>query len=353
MSHALMGESVANLVAESCEYILANQLADGSIPWFEGGHLDPWDHIEAAMALSVGGYKKEAELAYRWLRDQQLEDGSWGIRYEKGVLVDTSRRETNFCAYIATGIWHHFKVTHDFGFVEAMWPCVQRALDCVVAQQSGFGEISWAVNEQSEPLDDALVTGCSSIYKSLECGIRLGELLAENCGDYRSAYFALGDALRYRPERFDRNWESKARFSMDWFYPVLCGVYDKPTAKERIAARWDEFVVDGIGCRCVADEPWATVAESCELVMALHAAGLTEQAEQLLGWLLQWRDDDGVHWTGWQFVDKAYWPLEKPTWTAAAFVLALDTTYQLTDASVLFCSTLSSNEHLSPLEYHE
>ena len=28
------------------------QRPDGMIPWFEGGHCDPWNHVESAMALS-------------------------------------------------------------------------------------------------------------------------------------------------------------------------------------------------------------------------------------------------------------------------------------------------------------
>ena len=27
----------------------------GMIPWFPGGHADPWNHVEAAMALDLGG----------------------------------------------------------------------------------------------------------------------------------------------------------------------------------------------------------------------------------------------------------------------------------------------------------
>ena len=30
--------------------------------------LDPWDHIEAAMGLSVAGKKEEAESAFLWLK---------------------------------------------------------------------------------------------------------------------------------------------------------------------------------------------------------------------------------------------------------------------------------------------
>ena len=41
------------------------QLPDGMIPWFPGGHADPWNHVEAAMALAVTGHLDEAEAAYR------------------------------------------------------------------------------------------------------------------------------------------------------------------------------------------------------------------------------------------------------------------------------------------------
>ena len=33
--------------------IASLQLANGMIPWFDGGHCDPWNHVETAMALDV------------------------------------------------------------------------------------------------------------------------------------------------------------------------------------------------------------------------------------------------------------------------------------------------------------
>ncbi len=52
-------------LAASVDTIAAVQLADGMIPWVPDGHADPWNHVEAAMALDVGGRRPEAEAAYR------------------------------------------------------------------------------------------------------------------------------------------------------------------------------------------------------------------------------------------------------------------------------------------------
>ena len=93
---------------------------------------------------------------------------------------------------------------------------------------------------------------------------------------------------------------------------------------------------DGLGCRCVADEPWVTVAESCELVMALLAAGDHARAVEVYSWLHQWRTGDGSYWTGYQMVEDLLWPDEKPTWTAGAILLAADALTEHTAASKLF-----------------
>ena len=37
----------------------------------------------------------------------------------------------------------------------------------------------------------------------------------------------LKKSINDNPERYDRSWESKSRYSMDWYYPVLCGIYDQ------------------------------------------------------------------------------------------------------------------------------
>lgn len=123
---------------------------------------------------------------------------------------------------------------------------------------------------------------------------------------------------------------------MDWFYPVLVGAYQGAAARDRLAGRWQEFVEQGLGCRCVADQPWVTIAETCELVMALLAAGERSKAREVFSWVSQWRHSDGSYWTGFQFSEQILWPNERPTWTAAAVLLAADALTLHTPAARLF-----------------
>lgn len=323
-------------LAPTVSAILDVQLSSGEIPWSPGGHADPWDHVEAAMGLSIGGQIEAAARAYRWLAEQQLPDGSWWAAYRDGTPDNRERRESNFVAYVATGVWHHYLVTGDEAFLQELWPAVDAAIAFVVSLQSQHGEIDWAVDGEGRPLDDALVTGCSSIYKSLECAHNIAVTLGIDRRAWLAVRDRLGRALRTRPERFDRGWESKARYSMDWFYPVLAGVVTGSAARERLARRWQAFVEPGLGCRCVVEEPWVTVAESCELVLALLAAGDHARAVELYSWLHQWRSDRGDYWTGYQFVEELLWPDERPTWTAGAVLLAADALTQHTRAARLF-----------------
>ena len=146
----------------------------------------------------------------------------------------------------------------------------------------------------------------------------------------------LGDAIRTKPHLFDRTWESKARYSMDWFYPVLSGVVHGQDGAARLAARWHEFVEADLGCRCVVEEPWVTVAETCELIMACVSAGERHKAQQLFANLQRFQVEDGSWWTGYVFPDDLHWPDERPAWTAAAILLAADALFKITPAHTLF-----------------
>lgn len=324
-------------LTEAVEYIEQVQRESGLIPWEDDGPADPWDHVESAMALSVAGRHDAAEAAYRWLADTQLEDGSWWAMYNDAGSAGESQKETHRAAYVAVGVRHHYRITGDEAFVRELWPTVEAAIEFALSHQAETGEVFWAAHPDGSPHHDALVSGCSSIYKSLEAGVALAELLGRSRERWLDARARVGEAVRGRPERFDRTWEDKSRFSMHWFYPVLCGVVRGQRARTRLAMGTDRFLEEGLGCRCVADEPWVTVAETSELVMALTAAGQRDRAAEIFDWLSQWLDEEtGTFWTGYQFEDESIWPEQRPTWTAGAAVLAADALGHLSPAHDYF-----------------
>ena len=336
-------QSQLDFYRPSIALIRQTQCPDGAIGWFKNGPLDPWDMVEAAMGLAVAGDFEAAQGAYAWLAREQLPDGSlWNLytndhksdqpQADRRYRAVPQRRETHHAAYMAVGLWHLHLCTGS-PTLGPHWPAAVRGLEFALSLQSEHGDILWALDTRDQPLDDALVTACSNLCKSLECGIA-GELL---CGrerpEWRHALRRLRHALRHRGWRFDRHWQSKRRYSMDWFYPVLGGVFVGEDGRQRLQRRWQEFVQPGMGCRCVSDQPWATVAESCELVMALCAVDLPGKAAELLSWLHRHRDERGQYWTGYVWPDDAFWPVEQPSWTAAAALLAADSLYGFTPAS--------------------
>jgi hypothetical protein len=302
---------------ETVDAIAAAQQPAGSLPWPDG-HTDAWDHVECAMVLTLGGRLEEAQRAYAWLRKTQAVDGSWATSYNELEIADPMV-DVNQCAYVAVGMWQWLQVTGDRALPEQMWPHVRRALDLVCDMQAPSGEIWWA-RDGAVPRKEALLTGSASIYQSLRCGIALAELMGEPQPEWELAAGLLQHAVAHHPEVF----MDKSRFSMDWYYPVLGGSVRGRMAQELFDARWDEFVVPGLGCHCVSDRPWVTGAETAELALSLLVTGDPDRARQLLADVQHLRHDDGSYWTGLVYDEGERWPAERSSWTAAAMVLAAD-----------------------------
>ncbi|GFG53698.1 prenyltransferase [Mycolicibacterium agri] len=315
---------------QTAQSIADTQESSGAIPWSVGGHTDPWDHVENAMALTVAGLLEPARAAFDWCRDTQRPDGSWPIQLRNGVVEDANS-DSNFCAYIATGVWHHLLITRDRRFAENMWPVVTKAIEFVLDLQRPTGEIAWARSD-SGPEQDALLTGCASIYHSLRCALALADYFDDPQPEWEVAVGQLGHAIAHHPDRF----VCKDRWSMEWYYPVLGGALRGAAARSRIDERWDDFVVPGLGIRCVDDRPWVTGAETCELVMALDAIGETGRARDQFAAMHHLREEDGSYWTGLVFADGKRWPEERTTWTGGAMILAADALSCTTPGSGIF-----------------
>jgi len=307
-------------VQATVDAIAAIQLRDGNIPWTPDEQTDPWNLVEAAMALDVGGRRREAERAYEWLRSMQRPEGCWHAYYIGNAVKDHAL-DTNVTCYIANGVWHHYLSTGDTSFLEDFWPVVERAVDFALEHQNGTGEIAW---RGDDPGDGALLTGSSSVHASLRCAIAIAERLGHERPDWELSLGALAIAVAHRPDVF----LDKARWAMDWYYPILGGVLRGHSAHARVAAGWRTFVVERRGARCVSDRPWVTAAETCELVMALDAIGADKEARQLFSWVQFLRAEGGGYWTGANFDDERFgedgelFPVEQPTWNSAAVVLA-------------------------------
>jgi hypothetical protein len=316
--------------------IAALQLPSGMIEWFPGGHCDPWNHVETAMALDVMGLHDESRLAYRWLAEIQRADGSFFNYYRVDAPggVEDAKLDTNVCAYVAAGVWHHFLCTADVAFVREVWPMVQRAIDWVLTLQTPRGEIIWACHTDGRPWTYALLTGSSSIHHAIRCACSVAELIGEDATAWELAAVNLAHVITTQP---DTAFAPKRRWAMDWYYPVLGGVLHGDDAIARMRSRFDEFVMPGLGVRCVSNEPWVTAAETCECAIAHVAIGAHDIAEDLVACTLRHRDADGSYFTGIVHPDEIVFPAgERTAYTAAAVILAADALDGLTPASTLF-----------------
>ena len=329
----LPGLISAAQIRATVDHIAEWQLPSGMIPWFPGGHADPWNHVEAAMALAVGERRVEAEAAYQWLVDLQRPDGSWHQYYLEHE-VEQDKLDANVIAYIATGVWHHFLLYRDQGFLETMWPVVDRAIGFVLGLQQPLGEILWARHPDGTPWSFALLTGSSSIAHSLRSAIAIAQEFGEERPGWELSLGRLAHAIRH--ERADA-FSPKHRWAMDWYYPVLSGVISGTAGRAHLTERFDAFMLGDHGIRCVSDRPWVTTAETCECAIAHLGVGERDTAIRLFAAAQALREPDGRYLTGKVHPDgEVFPPDERSTYSAAAVVLTAEAIEGVSPAARLF-----------------
>ncbi len=312
--------------------IVKIQKKNGEIPWAHGEKTDPWDHVEATMGLTIGGYYEEAKRAFIWLKESQLEDGSWYASYRNGEPEDRTH-DTNMSSYIAVGLFHYFLITGDWQFIREMWYTLEGGISFALSLQTPEGEIHWAKSPDGLTDPIALLTGSSSVYMSVKCALALAGLLGIRKPQWRASLHKLGDAIRHKPHLFNM---TKSRFSMDWFYPVLSGAITGAGAQRRIEKYWRKFIVKDQGVRCVSDQPWITMAETSELCLALSAIGNNNLSGIVFNWIQNRTFEDNTFWCGYTYPDITVWPEDKMTWTNAVVLMAADALYELTPGAKLF-----------------
>jgi hypothetical protein len=312
------------------------QFKSGAIPSNQDGSHDPWDHLEAVMGLATLGFQHEAMLGLQWMKANQNDDGSWYNLYQDNNAIEKNK-QSNFSTYIAVAVWHNYLLTNDLGTLENFWNSIEKGMVFALSLQNSNGAIAWNIDESGITDEDYLLTGCSSIAKSIECSIAMCEIL--NKSDFKAtlikAHSKLLRAIENPTGIFDLK-KDRSRFSMDWYYPILSGATLEDNFVKYIKKITDIFWIPSFGIKCVADEPWVTVAETCECSIAFKKIGHEKNAKELLINASAIVDENSVPYMGWQLEEKIYWPEEQPSWTSGALILAADANNTLTKASNLF-----------------
>lgn len=322
---ALNIDSVAGMIANL-------QKESGEIPWHVDGKTDPWDLVESIMGLNVGGCYRESRLAFNWLKENQNPDGSWYSSYVAGEPEDRTS-ETHMACYIAVGLFHSYLITRDISLLDQYWSTLERGIAFALSLQTATGEIFWAKSPEGKVDPMSLLAGSSSIFMSLKCALTIADVLGREKKDWEQAFYLLENSIQENLHVYN---VSKSRFSMYWFYPILSGALRGEKAQARIDKYWRKYMIEGQGTRCVSDQPWVTIAETSELVIALNAMGNTQKARMVFSWIQDRVYADKTFWCGYTYPDMVIWPEEKISWTNAVVLMAADALYHLTPAARLF-----------------
>ena len=269
---------------------------------YPGGHTDPWNLVEAAMALDVGGRFAEAERAYDWLRAMQHPSGSWHAYYEGDAVkehtldtnVDLLRRQRRV-APLPRHRRHRLprRALPGRGARDRL-----RARQPAPDRRDRMGRRPATPRRQGRAahrlVEHLLVVAVR------DRGRRTPRTRPPRLG-------AVARLARHRDRAPARALPRQGTLGDGLVLPdprPACCAATRPKHASRRS--WDTFVAPGRGVRCVSDQPWITAAETCELVMALDAIGLHDRARDLFASVQFLRHDDGSYWTGMNFPDDRF-----------------------------------------------
>ena len=324
-----LGKDIFLRIAQS---IKTNQLDSGAIPSNADLSHDPWDHIEAIMGLNFLNDKESSDLAFKWLKNNQNKDGSWYAKYFNNNPIELNK-PTHFGPYISVAALHYYKIFSDKDKLLELWETIDSAINFSLNLQDSNGTIPWSVDKNNQIENDFLLTGASSILKSLECAIAISKILdLDSNKKWTKAYELLAYAIKNPKGLFDKTID-RSRFSMDWYYPIISGVLSDSEKDKYIKKIYKDFYIEGIGVKCVVEEPWVTVAETSEFIVSLVISNEIEEAKKLLIEVMNISDLNDIPYMGWQYEENIFWPEEKPSWTAAALILAADSIYDFSSGS--------------------
>ncbi len=220
-----------------------SQLPDGNIPWIPGGHTDPWNLVEAAMALDVGGRHAEAERAYEWLAEHAAPRRRLArlLRRRRGRGGQARHQRHRATSPPACGTTTSSPATAASS--RRMWPVVERAIDFVARPPDADRARSlWARHADGTPRTARCSPARRASATACAARSRVAERLGHERPDWELSLGALAivdraPARRASSTRTAGRWTGTTRSSA-----ACCAA---SAAERALAARWDAFVVDG------------------------------------------------------------------------------------------------------------
>ncbi len=350
-------------VRQTASSIIAMQTRSGAIPKTIGGQIDPWNHLEAAMALIAAGCLEEAEKSILWLANMQNIRGFWYCAYDCQNQILDYTIDTNQCMYIAVAVLHYYLSTKDNDFLVKLWPVVLKAMDFVSSLQRESGSIPWSIQFNELDVSDegdtarnprsntSLFAASCSVYHSFKAVFRLVNILEDvftsNEGLARSEnpgisidniqrmqmhttvvlirlQKSLTDCIQDNALIYSEEYINKSSYAMERYYPLMTGLISEHTIGMAAEAK-DLFILKDWGVRCLLGHDWFTTAETAEWAIAEACIGNIDTAKSLLRSTYRHRLRDGYYLTGSVCPSMLSFPDgEKSSYSAAAVILAND-----------------------------
>ena len=289
----------------SKNWIISNQSSSGAIFWDEKGKCDPWDHCECLIALAI---YEEWEYFWKGVNWFFANLNKNGLIYAEFQNEKPSKLhyESHHAPYIIMPLIQASLIDKEQDYKKILTNEQLLKLENIFEVLDDFkdedGYFYWAKDSNGYS-DNSLITASMSIFLSL---VTKDKSLPEFNIDMWQ-------------EKFNRDGVDRSRFSMDFYYPFLAGI--KNNRKEFLDLL-DNYYVKGLGVKCVAEEPWVTIAESSECVISALIHDNENIAKQIFNDIQQFQNKDGIFPTGYQYNMEIFWPDENSTWTNAAVIIA-------------------------------
>jgi len=289
----------------SKNWIISNQSSSGAIFWDEKGKCDPWDHCECLIALAIYEEWEYFWKGVNWFFANLNKDGLIYAEFQN-EKPSKLHYESHHAPYIIMPLIQASLIDKEQDYKKILTNEQLLKLENIFEVLDDFkdedGYFYWAKDSNGYS-DNSLITASMSIFLSLVA---------------KDKSFPKFNTEMWQ-EKFNRDGVDRSRFSMDFYYPYLAGIKNN---KKEFLDLLDNYYVKGLGVKCVAEEPWVTIAESSECVISALIHDNENIAKKIFNDIQQFQNKDGIFPTGYQYDMEIFWPEENSTWTNAAVIIA-------------------------------